>query len=197
MLMHRPLALLASITLLIGVVMTIVAVAGSNSTDTYTGCLTRIGTLTKVAVGESPARPCRWQQVQISWNAEGPAGPQGPIGLPGTEGPPGPQGSIGLPGADGLPCSVIENPSGTFTMTCPGGDVVSWTGGTATVTTTTQPSTGIEVCDGIDNNGDGQIDEGLGYCTNGTPAPNTDGQSCDIGFIDLDGDPLNGCEAQG
>lgn len=51
-----------------------------------------------------------------------------------------------------------------------------------------------EVCDGVDNDLDGSVDEDLPYCFNGVPAPNTDGASCEPGFIDLDGDPLNGCE---
>jgi hypothetical protein len=55
---------------------------------------------------------------------------------------------------------------------------------------------GTEVCDGVDNDGDGVVDDGLRYCINGNPAPNTNGSVCDAGFLDLDGDAANGCEVQ-
>jgi len=54
--------------------------------------------------------------------------------------------------------------------------------------------TNIEICDGIDNNGDGQIDDDLYYCSGGAPAPNTDGSACLVGFLDNNGDPIDGCE---
>lgn len=41
---------------------------------TYTGCLNNGGNINKVAVGESPAKPCEDDQMQISWNAEGQPG---------------------------------------------------------------------------------------------------------------------------
>jgi hypothetical protein len=53
-----------------------------------------------------------------------------------------------------------------------------------------------EVCDGVDNDGDGQADEGLFYCVNGSPAANTNGEnSCLPGFSDEDGLAFNGCES--
>lgn len=51
-----------------------------------------------------------------------------------------------------------------------------------------------EICDGIDNDQDGEKDENLAYCVAGSPAPNTDGAVCDAGYIDLNGDPADGCE---
>jgi hypothetical protein len=51
-----------------------------------------------------------------------------------------------------------------------------------------------EVCDGEDNDQDGQKDEGLTYCFNGEPAPNTDGTVCLPGYIDFNQDPADGCE---
>lgn len=52
-----------------------------------------------------------------------------------------------------------------------------------------------EICDGLDNDGDGETDEGFPYCTNGFPAPNTDGATCDDGWFDVNGDPADGCES--
>lgn len=54
------------------------------------------------------------------------------------------------------------------------------------------PST--EICDGIDNDQDGEKDENLTYCVAGLPAPHTDGEVCDAGYIDRNGDPADGCE---
>jgi len=129
----------------------------------------------------------------VSWNTGSVEGPQGPIGLAGVDGE---TGSAGIDGADGQPCTVAEEPEGTFTLTCPNGESVSWTGGTvSTTTTTTESPIGPETCDGVDNDNNGQIDDGLGFCFNGSPADHTDGDSCDPGFLDLDGVAANGCEA--
>jgi len=65
-----------------------------------------------------------------------------------------------------------------------------------TVTGAGSPNPGsAEVCDGLDNDLDGQPDNGLRYCINGQPAPNTDGQStCNAGYVDSNGDASDGCE---
>ncbi len=52
-----------------------------------------------------------------------------------------------------------------------------------------------EVCNGVDDDLDGEIDEEMVYCIDGEAAPHTDGKnSCLVGWDDLDGDPTNGCE---
>lgn len=69
--------------------------ADSALADQYTGCLTPLGKLRRVAIGTEPARECTAAQVEITWSEEGPAGPQGDRGrrgrrgIPGQEGPPG------------------------------------------------------------------------------------------------------------
>jgi hypothetical protein len=52
-----------------------------------------------------------------------------------------------------------------------------------------------EVCDGTDTSGNGLIDDGLPYCFNGVPAPNTDGAVCLDGYYDMDGIAETGCES--
>jgi hypothetical protein len=48
---------------------------------TYTGCLNNGGNINKVAIGDSPSSPCKGNQLQISWNEEGPQGDPGPPGI--------------------------------------------------------------------------------------------------------------------
>ncbi len=44
------------------------AATPSDEEATYTGCLTRGGAITEVAIGEQPRRKCGGSQVQISWS---------------------------------------------------------------------------------------------------------------------------------
>jgi hypothetical protein len=89
------------------------AIAQTDEPDsnTYSGCLTRLGTIIKVAIGEEPARPCTHRQTLISWNEQGipgemgvtgPVGPQGEQGIPGPKGDKGDQGDPGLQGDQGI-----------------------------------------------------------------------------------------------
>jgi hypothetical protein len=52
----------------------------SESGNQYTGCLTKLGQITRVAIGSEPLRPCRNMQTQISWNQTGPQVAPGPPG---------------------------------------------------------------------------------------------------------------------
>ncbi len=65
----------------------------------YTGCLNRrTGTITAVAVGSSPLRPCSRASDVIHWNERGepgPSGDQGAAGAAGAQGEPGPRGASG------------------------------------------------------------------------------------------------------
>lgn len=54
--------------------------------NTYTGCLQN-GTISKVAIGTSPASACTAGQTKISWNQRGVRGKQGPQGIQGIPGP--------------------------------------------------------------------------------------------------------------
>jgi hypothetical protein len=47
------------------------SVAAQAEADVATGCLTRSGQITKVAIGDQPARPCRARETQVSWRLGG------------------------------------------------------------------------------------------------------------------------------
>jgi type VI secretion system secreted protein Hcp len=56
---------------------------------------------------------CERHEAEISWNQTGPAGLQGPPGLPGVAGPPGAPGATGLQGPPGAPgASGAAGPAG-------------------------------------------------------------------------------------
>jgi hypothetical protein len=84
-------------------------------------------------------------------------------------------------------CIVTSNIDGTSTLSCPDGSTAE-IGGVKLGT--------FEICDGLDNDLDGEVDEELGsYCIRGVVALNTDGDSsCLPEAIDRDGNPENGCE---
>jgi hypothetical protein len=56
------------------------------------------------------ANDCEKKEVPVAWNQVGPQGEQG------------------IDGIDGESCSVTEDPTGTFTMTCPDSSEVTWSG---------------------------------------------------------------------
>lgn len=65
----------------------------------YTGCLSKGGTINKIAIGSEPARRCRGRnQQEISWNAVGPPGADGADGNDGNDGTNGTNGNDGLDG---------------------------------------------------------------------------------------------------
>ena len=47
-------------------------VAGISKSDTFTGCLSNGGKIKNVAIGSAPARPCKDNSQQISWDSEPP-----------------------------------------------------------------------------------------------------------------------------
>ena len=56
---------------------------------------------------------------------------------------------------------------------------------------------GLEACDGVDNNINGQVDEYLFYCLSGKPAPNSDGKYCLSEWADRNRTAGDGCEYRG
>lgn len=70
-------------------------------TQTFTACLRSSDQLHGVAIGEEPARACKANEQQVSWNAVGPQGLPGPAGPEGPRGPEGPVGPAGPTGSDG------------------------------------------------------------------------------------------------
>ena len=99
----------------------------------------------------TPTKPCltttanpAFRETAISWNQQGPQGPEGPQGPAGPQGPqgvPGPQGPQGVPGGQGSAAAFstsrqngdgerIAVPRGTFvnvgSLTVPSGSYVVW-----------------------------------------------------------------------
>jgi hypothetical protein len=68
----RGVGMVAALVLAVGAIG--IGVASAQATgDTYTGCL-KGGTLTKVAIGSEPLRPCSLTATEISWNETGQSG---------------------------------------------------------------------------------------------------------------------------
>jgi hypothetical protein len=89
--------------------------AAMDSSNTYTGCLNPGGKILNVAIGEEPAKQCADDQLQISWNAEGPPGPPGEPGV--SKGYLTSNGDVELvPG---------EEPKEVMLLTLPAGDYIS------------------------------------------------------------------------
>lgn len=85
-----------------GLLLGAAAVAAAADIGTqYTGCLTKDGTLYKVAVGTAPKLACSKTEQQVTWSQTGPQGIQGIQGIQGVAGPSGEPGPSGVPGKDG------------------------------------------------------------------------------------------------
>ena len=65
--MKKIISLMLVLTLLVG--STVVMVMAQGEPESFTGCLTAGGTLTRLAVGDEPAQPCSDGQMEISWNS--------------------------------------------------------------------------------------------------------------------------------
>ena len=98
--------------IVVGLVLTAgIALAQVSDEGVISACAdTKDGTLRMVDTEED----CTKKEVFVHWNVEGP------------QGAPGDDGVDGVDGNDGEPCTVAEDPIGTFTMTCPGSSPVSW-----------------------------------------------------------------------
>lgn len=154
---------------------------------------------------------------------QGPAGPKGDTGLqgpkgdtgaPGATGPQGdlgPKGDKGDTGAQGLPgpaLSSIDALSGVGCTSAGNAGTISVSyapDGTVTLKCVTGTSSGggsgTELCNGIDDNGNGIVDEGfnLGPVPNGNSVCSLTDTSttvlrCNVGWSDANGLILDGCE---
>jgi hypothetical protein len=94
--------------------------------NTYTGCLNSGGNILKVAIGEEPAKPCEDDQMQISWNEQGPQGLSGPMGPQGPPGEPGlSKGYWTSKGDSDLTLEPSDQPTEVMKLTLPSGDYIS------------------------------------------------------------------------
>lgn len=177
--------------------------------------------------GSSIRSHCTNAETQIAWNQQGPkgdtgatgpqgdTGPQGPQGdtgaqgATGPQGEPGPKGDQGDTGAQGPPgpaLSSIDALSGVACTSAGSAGTISVSygqDGTVTlkcVTGSSEGGGGVELCNGLDDNGDGQTDEGfvLGPVPNGQSVCSPDGSTtvlvCAAGWADTNGSSLDGCE---
>ncbi len=97
--------LTVALTVVLAVVMVAaVAVAAGDGEETqhYTGCLRADGEIRHVAIGNTPLRDCKKNEVQITWNAQGPPGEKGDKGDTGAQGVQGEQGLQGDQGIQGI-----------------------------------------------------------------------------------------------
>ena len=96
---------------------------------------------------------CRYYQKLIEWNNVGPQGEPGNLALAG------------------------QNCNESFVTGFENNGNIIYSSGEMP-----EPPS-IEICDCLDNNGDGQIDEDMNYCFDGVPPQNTDGSACLAGFL--------------
>jgi hypothetical protein len=103
------------VAIVVGLVMTAgIAVAQVGDDGVVDACAdTKGGDLRLVDTADD----CTKKEVFVSWNQEGPLGSPGIDGIDGID---------GKDGVDGQSCSVTEDPTGTFTMTCPDSSEVTW-----------------------------------------------------------------------
>ncbi|MFL5910322.1 MAG: hypothetical protein ACJ768_07120 [Gaiellaceae bacterium] len=187
--------------------------SATTSSAVIQGCVNKTNGDTRIV---SDTGQCRTSERAISWNAVGPQGPkgdkgdtgqQGPKGDPGETGPQGPGG----PGFAGSPCTaggsagtvaVSFAPDGSATIRCATGSVG---GGGTTTTTTSGGGVGVggtpqpEVCNGLDDDNDGIVDDNLTDTpTTAHATPSCFGGTweltCDTGWFDANGVLADGCE---
>jgi len=159
----------AALTILALLPWATVRAQGSDAPKVLSACYQpSVGLVYRIREPGLPARCLGPHHVEFSWNAAGPKGDKGDKGDPGN---------LALAG-----------------RICPAGLFVTGFDASGGLICAGNPGANIETCNGVDDDQDGQTDEGLAYCFNGTPAPHTNGATCSPGFEDQDGDPVNGCE---
>lgn len=108
--MKKLISLMLVLTLLVGG--SVIMVMAQGEPESFTGCLTTGGSLVKLAVGDEPASPCTYGQMEISWNsAEIPVIDERPSFYTHL------CNAILLPGDDPLDVMVLEIPEGDWMAT--------------------------------------------------------------------------------
>jgi hypothetical protein len=176
---------------------------------TITACVQRASGVTKIV---RPGEVCQASDEAVTWNQVGPKGPKGDTGATGADGAAGAPGAPG-PSFLGSACTIPGGSSGTVTETVAPTGAISLTCGTSGG----QPPIGgggggggggvgiggspqPEVCNGIDDDNDGVVDDHLTdvpSLANATAACGSNGwriAACDPGFADADGIVSDGCE---
>lgn len=153
------------------------------SAPSYIGCVNNdSGTLRVV----SESGQCHNNETEINWNRSGPAGPMGPKGEKGDKGdtgavgPQGPAGVVSLSSLTGTACTQANGSAGTLAFSVGTDNVVKITCGTAKTAGCNQeiPTVGPHM---------------TAYCDSQT---HQIAFSCDKGWYDYNGTPVDGCEFQ-
>ena len=76
----------------------------AGSSQTFTGCVSSTGALSRVQIGPVPKKPCDGL-TQVSWQSDPPAGPDGALGVESQSCPAG-EVLVGFDGDGGLVCDA-------------------------------------------------------------------------------------------
>ncbi len=176
---HWKWALLGAMGLIATVAGATFAMADGSSGETYYACVNNSSGALKMV---TESADCAHNEHKIQWNQSGPQGPAGPQGETGPQGPQGetgpqgPAGSVTLQSLQGTACTRADGTPGSIGVTVNADNSILLNCGTGNGWCLTQTPAGAHMTAICDNS-----NHIIAY-------------ACDQGWIDVDGDPRDGCE---